>query len=53
MISEPLLHKMKILVVDDDRMTVTLLEQTFAKKRVLPGPGDYGFSERARHVHQL
>ena len=27
MISEPLLHKMKILVVDDDRMTVTLLEQ--------------------------
>jgi len=27
MISKPLLHKMKILVVDDDRMTVTLLEQ--------------------------
>jgi PleD family two-component response regulator len=27
MISEPLLHRMKILVVDDDRMTVTLLEQ--------------------------
>jgi PleD family two-component response regulator len=27
MISDPLLHKMKILVVDDDRMTVTLLEQ--------------------------
>jgi PleD family two-component response regulator len=27
MISELLLHKMKILVVDDDRMTVTLLEQ--------------------------
>jgi putative two-component system response regulator len=27
MISEPLLHLMKILVVDDDRTTVTLLEQ--------------------------
>jgi len=27
MISEPLLHRMKILVVDDDRMSVTLLEQ--------------------------
>src|SRR6266550_2191951 len=27
MISDPLLHRMKILVVDDDRMTVTLLEQ--------------------------
>src|SRR5205085_834822 len=27
MISEPILHRMKILVVDDDRMTVTLLEQ--------------------------
>ncbi len=27
MISEPLLHRMKILVVDDDRMTVTLLGQ--------------------------
>ena len=27
MISEPLLHRMKILVVDDDRITVTLLEQ--------------------------
>jgi putative two-component system response regulator len=27
MVSEPLLHQMKILVVDDDRMTVTLLEQ--------------------------
>src|SRR5256885_6136887 len=27
MISEPLLHRMKILVVDDDRMTLTLLEQ--------------------------
>src|SRR5437868_15489637 len=27
MLSDPLLHKMKILVVDDDRMTVTLLEQ--------------------------
>src|ERR1700722_7927093 len=27
MISEPLLHLMKILVVDDDRTTATLLEQ--------------------------
>jgi CheY-like chemotaxis protein len=27
MISEPLLYRMKILVVDDDRITVTLLEQ--------------------------
>src|SRR5260370_42674132 len=27
MISEPLLHRMKILVIDDDRMTVALLEQ--------------------------
>src|SRR5207302_8618470 len=27
MISEPELHRMKILVIDDDRMTVTLLEQ--------------------------
>src|SRR5947199_6720858 len=27
MISEPILHRMKILVVDDDRITVTLLEQ--------------------------
>lgn len=27
MVSEPLLHQMKILVVDDDRMSVTLLEQ--------------------------
>src|SRR5437588_11321319 len=27
MISEPLLHRMKILVIDDDRMTVTLLEE--------------------------
>ena len=27
MISEPLLHRMKILVIDDERMTVTLLEQ--------------------------
>src|SRR5438067_6041554 len=27
MISEPLLHRMKILVIDDDRLTVTLLEQ--------------------------
>lgn len=27
MISEPLLHRMKILVIDDDRLTVTLLEK--------------------------
>ena len=27
MISEPLVHRMKILVIDDDRLTVTLLEQ--------------------------
>lgn len=27
MISEPLLHRMKILVIDDDRMTIALLEQ--------------------------
>jgi PleD family two-component response regulator len=27
MITEPLLHRMKILVIDDDRMTVTLVEQ--------------------------
>jgi putative two-component system response regulator len=27
MISEPLLHRMKILVIDDDQMTVTLLGQ--------------------------
>jgi PleD family two-component response regulator len=27
MVSEPLLHQMKILVVDDDRLSVTLLEQ--------------------------
>jgi PleD family two-component response regulator len=27
MVSEPLLHRMKILVVDDDRMSVNLLEQ--------------------------
>jgi len=27
MISEPLLHRMKILIVDDDRLSVTLLEQ--------------------------
>jgi len=33
MISEPLLHKMKILVVDDDRMTVTLLEQLLQRNR--------------------
>jgi PleD family two-component response regulator len=31
MISEPLLHRMKILVVDDDRMTVTLLEQVLQR----------------------
>ncbi len=31
MISEPLLHRMKILVVDDDRMTVALLEQLLAR----------------------
>jgi PleD family two-component response regulator len=29
MISEPLLHRMKILVVDDDRVAVGLLEQLF------------------------
>jgi PleD family two-component response regulator len=27
MFSEPLIHRMKILVIDDDRMTVTLLHQ--------------------------
>src|SRR6266478_2035646 len=27
MFSEPELHRMKILVIDDDRLTVTLLEQ--------------------------
>src|SRR5207244_11441856 len=27
MLSEPLLHRMKILVIDDDRMTVSLLEK--------------------------
>ena len=32
MISEPLLHKMKILVVDDDRMSVTLLEQLLQRR---------------------
>ena len=32
MISEPLLHKMKILVVDDDRMTVTILEQLLQRR---------------------
>ena len=31
MVTEPLLHQMKILVVDDDRMTVTLLEQLLRK----------------------
>ena len=38
MISEPLLHRMKILVVDDDRMTVTLLQrllQTHGYNRVM------------------
>src|SRR5207237_10065377 len=32
MISEPLLHKMKILVVDDDQMSVTLLEQLLQRR---------------------
>ena len=32
MVSEPLLHKMKILVVDDDRMSVTLLEQLLQRR---------------------
>ena len=32
MISEPLLHKMKILVVDDDQMTVKLLEQLLQRR---------------------
>ena len=27
MTSEPLLHRMKVLVIDDDRLTVTLVEQ--------------------------
>lgn len=31
MVSEPLLHRMKILVVDDDRMSVTLLEPLFQR----------------------
>ena len=31
MFSEPSLHRMKILVVDDDRMTVTLLEQVLQR----------------------
>ena len=31
MVTEPLLHQMKILVVDDDRMTVSLLEQLLHK----------------------
>ena len=32
MISEPLLHKMKILVIDDDRTTVSLVEQFLKRK---------------------
>jgi len=38
MFSEPQLHRMKILVIDDDRLTVTLLEQLLHRhgyKRVL------------------
>ena len=31
MVSEPLLHQMKILIVDDDQMSVTLLEQLLRK----------------------
>jgi putative two-component system response regulator len=31
MFSEPELHRMKILVIDDDRMTVTLLEQLLVR----------------------
>lgn len=31
MVSEPLLHQMKILIVDDDRITVGLLEQLLHK----------------------
>src|SRR5947209_1135543 len=31
MVSEPLLHQMKILVVDDDRISVSLLEQLLQK----------------------
>jgi PleD family two-component response regulator len=32
MISEPLLHKMKILIIDDDRMTVSLIQQFLQRK---------------------
>jgi PleD family two-component response regulator len=32
MFSEPELHRMKILVIDDDRMTVTLLEQLLQRQ---------------------
>lgn len=32
MISEPALHRMKILIVDDDRMTVSLLEQLLLRQ---------------------
>src|SRR5436853_3226947 len=32
MISEPLLHRMKILIVDDDRTTVALVEQFLQRK---------------------
>ena len=31
MVSEPLLHQMKILIVDDDRLSVSLLEQLLQK----------------------
>jgi PleD family two-component response regulator len=31
MVSDPLLHRMKILVIDDDRMSVNLLEQLFQR----------------------
>lgn len=31
MISEPLLHRMKILIIDDERMTVTMLEHLLHK----------------------
>jgi len=32
MISEPLLHKMKILIIDDDRATVSMVEQFLQRK---------------------
>jgi PleD family two-component response regulator len=32
MISEPLLHKMKILIIDDDRTTVSLVERFLQRK---------------------